>query len=130
MKKVIGYFRLVVPLLLFFIITTQVAGQEFKLTYCGLNNSGLQTAIGCIEATPDGFIKRLFSIALGIAGGVALLMIILGGLQIQMSTGDPKKLQQGREIIEGAIIGLLMIIFSIFILRVIGVNILGIPGFK
>lgn len=130
MKKAIGYFRALFPLLLFFILATKSYGQGFEITYCGANNNGIMTAIGCVETSPDAFIRKFFSIALGIAGGIAFLMILLGGLQIQMSTGDPKKLQQGREMIEGAIIGLLMIIFSIFILRVIGINILGIPGFK
>jgi hypothetical protein len=88
------------------------------------------TAIGCVDTTPVGLMKKLLTFSLGIAGGIAFLMILLGGLQIQTSAGNPERMNAGREIIEGAVIGLLLIIMSVFILRVIGVDILGIPGFK
>lgn len=44
------------------------------------------------------------------------------------SQGDPRRLQSGKELLTAAIAGLLLVIFSVLILRVIGVNILGIPG--
>lgn len=129
MKIAIGYFKVLGALFLFLTIPSLAFAQS-AIQYCGPENTGIVTAIGCIETTPNGFVTSLFRIAMGMGGGIAFLMILIGGLQIQTSTGDPKRLQQGREIIEGAIIGLLMIIFSIVILRVIGVNILGIPGFR
>jgi hypothetical protein len=47
---------------------------------------------------------------------------------ISTSAGDPKKLQAGKELLTAAISGLLLLIFSVFILRIIGVEILNIPG--
>ena len=129
MKKVLGYYRFFLPLILFFILLSPVLAQT-KVEYCGPTNTGIKTAIGCLEPTPQGVVTPLFRIALSIGGGIAFILILLGAFQIQISTGDPKKLQQGREMIEGAIIGLLMIIFSIVILKIVGVNILGIPGFS
>jgi 3-phosphoglycerate kinase len=62
---------------------------------------------------------------LGIGGGIAFIMILAAGFQILTSSGDPKRLSTGQELLTSAVSGLILIIFSIFILRLIGVNILG-----
>jgi 3-phosphoglycerate kinase len=62
---------------------------------------------------------------LGIGGGIAFLMILAAGFQIMTSSGDAKKLSSGQELLTSAVSGLILIVFSIFILRLIGVNILG-----
>jgi hypothetical protein len=65
---------------------------------------------------------------IGIAGGIAFLLMVFGGFKILTSAGDPKGIQAGSEMISSALIGLLFIIFSVFLLELIGVKILGIPG--
>ena len=45
------------------------------------------------------------------------------------SAGNPEQLNAGKELIGSSIAGLLLVVFSVFILQFIGVNILGIPGF-
>jgi len=55
--------------------------------------------------------------------------MIFGGFQIILSGGNPDKIKAGKEIIVAALSGLLLIIFSVLILRIIGYNILGLPGF-
>jgi uncharacterized protein (DUF2345 family) len=52
-------------------------------------------------------------------------MILAAGFQILTSSGDPKKLSAGQELLTSAVSGLILIVFSIFALRLIGVNILG-----
>lgn len=89
---------------------------------------GIWTAVGCIPANPQDFVARLLQVAIGIAGGIAFLMIMYGGLTMMLSSGNPEKLNGGKEIITSAIAGLLLIIFSVVILKIIGVDILGIPG--
>lgn len=91
---------------------------------------GAWTALGCIPANGSGFIAWIFGPLLGIIGGIAFLLILWGGFTIITSTGDPQRITHGREIITSALAGLLLIIFSVFILRLIGVDILAIPGFK
>jgi hypothetical protein len=44
------------------------------------------------------------------------------------SGGDPRKAKAAKELLTSAIAGLLMIIFSVYILDLIGIRILNIPG--
>lgn len=88
----------------------------------------MYTALGCIDITPVGFISWLLSSAIGLGGGIAFLLMIFGAFQVIISGGDPEKLNSGKEIITSAVAGLLMIIFSVVLLRTIGVDILAIPG--
>ena len=92
-------------------------------------SSGMWTAIGCIPTSLDGFLKTILPFGMGIGGGIAFLLMLFGALQIMTSAGNPEKLNAGKELITSAIVGLLLIIFSIFLLRLIGADILGIPGF-
>jgi hypothetical protein len=93
------------------------------------DGTGAWTALGCIQTDPKQFIGQILGIGVGIGGGIAFLLILFGGFQILMSAGNPEKLNAGKELITSAITGLLIIIFSLFILRLIGFNIFGIPGF-
>ena len=88
------------------------------------------TAFGCLPTDSSEFVTKLLTFGSGIAGGIAFLLIIVGGFQIVMSAGNPEKLNEGKELVTSAIVGLLFIIFSIFLLRFIGVDILAIPGFE
>ena len=46
-----------------------------------------------------------------------------------MSSGNPESMNEGKEIVSSAITGLLIILFSVFILKVLGVDIFCLPGF-
>lgn len=92
-------------------------------------NGTCHTAIGDINTNPTDFVKAIFGVILGLAGGVALILIIISGYALMTSQGNPEKVQGAREQLTAAIVGLLFIIFSLVILQFIGVNILHIPGF-
>lgn len=93
-------------------------------------NSAVWTALGPIDFTLKGFVTdTLFRIGIGVAGIVALFCIIYSAFILQISGGSPEKIKKARAQLTACIMGLLLIIFSIFILRVIGVDILNIPGF-
>lgn len=99
--------------------------------FCTKNGKqGVWTAFGCIVVEGVSFVSTLLAFGVGIAGGIAMLLIVFGGFQILTSAGNPERLNAGKELIGSAITGLLMIIFSVFLLRVIGVDILGIPSFS
>ena len=101
------------------------------ITTCpGTGSLGFNTAIGCIPLDDlNEFSKFTLGWGIGIAGGIAFLLILYAGFMIMTSTGDPIRLQAGRELLTAAIAGLLLLIFAAFMLRVIGVEILGLPGF-
>lgn len=83
---------------------------------------GINTAIGCIPFSPTGLAKFFLGWALGIGGGIALLMIGWASIIIMTSSGDPKKVQGGKELLTAAVSGLLLMIFSTFILRFFGIT--------
>lgn len=87
-----------------------------------LNQRGLWTAIGCIDPTPQGIVTGIIRITFGIMGGVALIQLIIAG--IQYMSGDQAKIQQAREKLQATFFGLALIVFSVLILRVIGINVL------
>jgi hypothetical protein len=94
------------------------------------NGGGVWSGIGCVKTDFKGFIEEtVFGIGIGLAGGFSLLCIIYAAFMIQSSQGNPEKLKKAQELITSCIMGLMLIIFSVFILKLIGVNILRIPGF-
>ena len=89
--------------------------------------SKIKTPLGEIETSAQGLAKAILGLALGIAGGVAFLMMIFGAYRLMFAGGNPESVQQGREVITAAVAGLVVIIFAIFILRLLGITILGLP---
>lgn len=82
------------------------------------------TALGDIPANPIKFAERFLQIAIGIGGGIAFILMVLGAIRVLTSSGDQQKLSGGRDMIVAAIAGILFIIFSVMILRFIGIEIL------
>jgi hypothetical protein len=80
---------------------------------------GLMSALGCIETYPMRFLYSVRQLILGIAGGIAFLLMIVGAFFILTSQGNPERLQRGKEILLGSLTGILFIIFTWFILNLI-----------
>lgn len=92
---------------------------------CGTDNKGVNTAIGCLMAgDPKLFVSQLLGWGVGVGGGIAFLLIVYAGFQMTTAAGDPKRVQAARELLVSAISGLLLIVFSIFLLNFIGIKIL------
>lgn len=90
-----------------------------------LTGKGIDTALGCLPTDPQTFVGLVIPWAVGIGGGIAFLLMLYGVFMIIVSAGVPDKMQAGKELISSAITGLLIIIFAVFILRFIGVDVLG-----
>lgn len=96
--------------------------------FAGCSNTSVSTSLGCVPVEVKSFVPWLLNILFGIAGGIAFLLMVYGFILIATSGGEEKKMAGAKETITSAIVGLLVCIFSIFILRLITVNILKIPG--
>lgn len=97
-----------------------------KCDYQG--KQGIKTAIGCVPTDPSMLIAGTIRYISGFAGGIALLMMVFGSLRMLTSAGNADSLKNGREQFVSAIVGLLFVLFSVLLLQIIGVDILGLPG--
>jgi len=98
---------------------------------CGPGGTGINTAIGCVSVlgTQEQFFGDILRWSVGIGGGIAFLLILYAGFMVMSSAGDPTRLKAGQELLTSAISGLILLIFSIFILKFIGIDILGLGAF-
>lgn len=109
--------------------TMDTSQLESAQVSCTVDNGyGVNTAFGCVPVEMDKFIAWLLPYLFGLGGAIAFILMIVGFIQMTMSNGDPKAVQGAKETITSAIIGLLICIFAIFLLHLITVNILQIPG--
>lgn len=112
-------------------VSVDEIGKDGKPTgkkITGETCASFHTALGTFSTDAAGFIKTGFGIVLSATGAIALLLIIRAGYKIMTSQGKPEAIQEGRDQLIAAIVGLLFLIFAFVFLEVIGVDILRIPG--
>ncbi len=109
-------------------------GTDFRkrCRACVIDDGGMWTAIGCLPtAGLESFLKDyLFTFGIGLAGGIAFLYFLYGSFLFLTSAGNAETVGQAKEIIISAVSGLIFILLSIFFLKIIGADILRIPGFS
>lgn len=88
----------------------------------------VDTALGCIPVKLDQAITWFLPYLFGIAGGISFLLMVYGFIQMTLSSGDPKAVVGAQETVTSAITGLIVSIFALFVIRLIAVGILRIPG--
>lgn len=89
-----------------------VAGAQFRTPEPG--GTGLPG-----DTKLSDFILRIINIALAIAGLVAVLFLIIGGFRYITAAGNEEASASAKKIITNAIIGIVVIILSFVIVRVI-----------
>lgn len=72
-------------------------------------SSGCQAPSGDPVNGSNGVLHKVANIISILGGIVAIIVIIIGGLQYVTSVGDPQKVSSARSMIIGAIVGLLII---------------------
>lgn len=94
-------------------------------------NIGTITPTTQVFGTIGGLVNVIIRNAYVAAGIITLLLLVFGGftLIIGAGAGDTKKLEQGRQAITGAVIGLILVVTSFWIVQIIqlitGINLLG-----
>lgn len=89
----------------------------------------IATDLGCIPDTPAGFVQKYLDVGLAMIGGVSFLGMVYGMILIGSSQGNNVQIQKGKKIVTSSIVGVLLAIFSVFITKLVAVDILHIPGF-
>ena len=87
----------------------------------------INTDLGCISTRPGEFAAQISSFFFSVVGGIAFLFFIYGAGMIATSRSDPGRLNQGKRIIYGAIVGLLFALFAVFIIGFVSTGI-GLPN--
>ncbi len=122
----------IVFILLFSSVGSVSAALVTSRGNCG--NNEIDTALGCISTEvgtgPNTFFSSIIGIAVGLGGGLALLLMLYGVFIVTSSAGIPDKLKEGQEIITSAISGLIFILLSVFLLNFIGIKVLSLPGLQ
>jgi len=121
----------IVPVLTVFLMNTKnVIAATDPFEGCSEVNGSprVNTALGCVPVDMNGFIGWLLPWFFGVAGGISFFLMIFGFIRVATSQGDPKAVQGGKETVTSAIMGLLVSIFSLFIVRLVLLDILKIPG--
>ncbi len=112
-------------------ICAQVQADDIqKCQQCLTHDHGIWTSIGCIPAKTTSIIKAFIVISVMLSGGVVTIMILIAGFKLSISHGNPSQVQEAKKMISSAIIGLLFVLFSVSIIKIIGIDILHIPGFE
>ena len=96
----------------------------------GCSASEVNTALGCIPFENKGFTAALLRFLAGTAGAISLVVMLMATIQIMTGGGNPEQVKKGKELFTGAITGLLFIIFSVVLMRIVASDVLQIPGFE
>lgn len=96
------------------------------------------TVLGCIKTDLSSFseegaaasvVQILLNIIFSVIGGIAFLYLIYGSFTVLTSQAEPERLNYGKRLVYGAIVGLIFSLLSGFIVNFLASGILKIPGF-
>lgn len=112
---------IVIIFLLFAVAGNVLAQQDFV---------PLQPIPGITDQTDPGkFFNGIFKIGITIASFLAIIMIMIGGIQY-MSTDKINEKEEGKDRITKAIMGIILILLSVIILEIINPDILNLDLFR
>lgn len=123
--------------------TCKIKPRQIPKTPCGTSltgKEGVNTAGECtevfsalgipIKTNPIELIPQILKVILGFAGAIVIILIIRSGYKLMFSQGNPEKVQEAKDELTSAIVGLLFIIFSFVLLQFITNDILNLEILK
>lgn len=93
---------------------------------CG---KGINTGLGCLPYETSGFTTSLLTFLAGVAGAISLVIMLVATFQIMTGGDNAEQVKKGKELFTGAITGLLFVVFSVTLLKIIAGGIIKLPGF-
>lgn len=99
----------------------------------------MYTQLGCIgtnlggfqqEGAAAGVVQTLLNVVFSIVGGLAFLSIIYGSFIILTSQARPERLNYGKRVVYGAVIGVIFSLSAVFLVNLLASGVLKIPGFN
>lgn len=106
---------------------TPYLGRQYTMLGCLTSSGGFENNTG---SGASSFVQAIFDLLVfRITGGLALLSLMYGGFLVLTSQAEPERLNYGKRVVMGAIIGLIFALGSVFIVNIIGGGILRLPGF-
>ena len=102
-------------------------GRQF--TMLGCITSGSNIGFNGATGAPS-FVQALLNVIFSLSGGLALFYLMYGGFVIITSQADPERLNYGKRLVSGAVVGLIITLGSVLLINLIGSGILHIPGFS
>lgn len=104
---------------------TPFPGKQYTFLGCLGGGEGFRT-----EGSAGGVVQSILNIIFSSAGGIAFLYLLYGSFIIATSQADPERLNYGKRLVNGAIIGLIFTLGSVLIVNFIASGILKVPGFE
>lgn len=95
----------------------------------GCGDKQINTALGCLNVETTGFTSTLLGFLAGTAGAISLVIMLAATIQIMIGGNNAEQVKKGKELFTGAVTGLLFIIFSVTLLKIIAGDIIKLPGF-
>lgn len=126
-KSIVAYVLFLLTLISYYIYPHRVLAVG--PTLCN-GDKGIDTALGCMPFETKGFTTGLLSFLAGTAGAISLILMLVATIQIMTGGDNAEQVKKGKELFTGAITGLLFIIFSVTLLKVIAGDIIQLPGFN
>ncbi len=88
---------------------------------------GDAAADGCTLGTLKQLAFNIINWLLGAAGMVALLFLLIGGIQMLMSGGNPEQIKKGKATLSNALLGLGIVFGSYLIINIVVSQLTGKP---
>jgi ABC-type Fe3+ transport system permease subunit len=114
-----GKFRAIILTAVMLLMVAQpVLAQNFSVVDCGRRNADGTTPDANLCQWTDMFelAYRIVNYLIGMAGFVAIMFIVWGGLQMLLSAGNTSRVQEAKSTIWNAILGLVLTLLAYLII--------------